>query len=315
MNIANYANESVWFQRYRPKTFDEIVINDTQLEEIKSLVETKRLSHLLIAGPPGTGKTTLAKIIIGALEADSIYINASAERGIDVIREKIVNYSATRSFDGNQKIVHLDEADRLTVDAQLALRSVMESFSSNTIFILTANYPDNIDDAIRSSRCIEIKFDTETNKSNLMAKIAKRCVQILKSENVKFEPEALKEIIKAKYPDFRAIIQTLQKHGSKGSIDNSIIDQVKSTSFEAVIKDLKEKKFKNLLHHVMANIPDPVLFINEFWRQSEKYVAPKSMPYLSVILDDAQERMGKVPNRQLTLIATFVKISAEVEFN
>ncbi|ASV44660.2 replication factor C small subunit [Agrobacterium phage Atu_ph04] len=315
MNITNYANETIWFQRYRPRTFDEIIINETQLQEIKSLVETRKLSHLIIAGPPGTGKTTLAKVIIEALEADSIYINASAERGIDVIREKIVNYSATRSFDGNQKIVHLDEADRLTLDAQLALRAVMESYSTNTIFILTANYPDNIDDAIRSSRCIEIKFDTETNKSNLMARIAKRCVQILKSENVKFEPDALKEIIKAKYPDVRAIVQTLQKYGAKGSIDNSIIDQVKSTSFEAVIKDLKEKKFKNLVHHVMANIPDPSLFVNEFWRQSEKFVAPKSLPYLSVILDDAQERLLKVPNRQLTLVATLTKISAEVEFN
>ncbi|QNH71816.1 clamp loader subunit [Rhizobium phage P9VFCI] len=312
MSIKKLVNETIWSQAYRPQTLADVILPEELREEMSSIVEKKELLHTIFSGRAGTGKTTLAKVIINEIGADYLFLNGSAERGIDVIRHKITNYCASMSLDGNQKIVLFDEADQLTQDAQLALRAVMEEFSSNVTFFLTANFPDRIGDPLRS-RCQEIKFDFSKSKKELMQKMAIRSAKILKNENVEFEKEALIAIVKAKFPDMRSIINSLQQYGTKGKIDNSIVDRVKTTSIDGLFETLRHKRFKDMVKWVLENVSDPVQFVNELWFIGEEKVEPKSLPYYAVFLDDLQDRLTRVPDKNLSVIATLTKIMAEVD--
>ncbi|QIG69726.1 clamp loader subunit DNA polymerase accessory protein [Rhizobium phage RHph_I46] len=311
MSIKKLVNENVWSQAYRPQKLEDVILPDDLREEMKALVE-KDLLHTIFSGRPGIGKTTLAKVIINEIDADYLFLNGSAERGIDVIRNKITNYCASSSLDGKKKIVLFDEADQLTQDAQLALRAVMEDFSSNVTFFMTANFPDRIGDALKS-RCQEIRFDFTKNKVDTMKQMAKRSAMILKNESVEFEKDALIAIVKAKFPDMRSIINSLQTYGSKGKIDSSIIDRVKTTSIDGLFEILRQKRFKDMTKWVLENVNDPVQFVAEMWYIGEEKIEQKSLPYYAVFLDDLQDRLTRVPDKLLSIIATLTKTMADCE--
>lgn len=312
MSIIKDMNEHMWAQAYRPQKLSDVIIPSDLRSDIEGLLK-KGLMHTIFAGLPGIGKTTLAKVICNELDAEVLYLNGSAERGIDVIRNKITTYCSSLSLDDQRKIVLFDEADQLTNDAQLALRAVMEQYSSNTTFFLTANYPDRLDDALLS-RCEVIKFDGNKDKAQMMKSMALRSVAICKNEGVEFDPEAIKAIVKVKYPDMRSIVNSLQKFGSKGKIDASVVEQVKLASVDALFGFLAAKKFKDMVKYVLENVQDTGQFVLEMWHQGEKRVQPKSLPFYAVFLDDLQDRLTRVPDRQLSVIATLTKVMAECEF-
>ncbi|QIG68095.1 clamp loader subunit DNA polymerase accessory protein [Rhizobium phage RHph_Y68] len=311
MSIKKLVNENVWSQAYRPQTLKDTILPADLRLEMEGLVK-KDLLHTIFSGRPGTGKTTLAKVLINEIDADYLFLNGSAERGIDVIRNKITEYCSSMSLDDKKKIVLFDEADQLTQDAQLALRAVMETFSSNVTFFLTANFPDRIGDALKS-RCQEIKFDFSKNKSDVMKQIAMRSAAILKNEGVEFEKDALIAIVKAKYPDVRSVINALQTYGAKGKIDNSIVDRVKTTSIDGLFEILRQKRFKDMTKWVLENVNDPVQFVAELWYIGEEKIEQKSLPYYAVFLDDLQDRLTRVPDKLLSTIATLTKIMADCE--
>jgi len=228
---------TLWCEKYRPKSLDSICLSDETRELLESFKEKKDIPHLLFVSTPGTGKTSTAKIIVNdILKCDYLYINASDENGIDTIRHKIIGFSQTKSFDGGIKVVILDEADSLSGDGARALRNVMEEYSSNTRFILTANYKHRIIDAIRS-RCVLLNFDHN------LSDIAKHCAKILLKERITIPPdqtEAYKSLIKNNFPDFRKIINDLQKYSTSGklNIKNSIVS-------DAFIEELYDLLMKN----------------------------------------------------------------------
>ncbi|AKE44876.1 clamp loader of DNA polymerase [Sinorhizobium phage phiM9] len=313
MEISVLKDEFIWAQKYRPQKLSEVIIPTELRADIEGLLK-KGAMHTIFAGLPGIGKTTLAKVICNELDAEVLYLNGSAERGIDVIRNKITTYCSSLSLDDQKKIVLFDEADQLTNDAQLALRAVMEQYSSNTTFFLTANYPDRLDDALLS-RCEVIKFDGNKDKMQMMKSMALRAVAICKNEGVEFEPEAIKAIVKVKYPDLRSIVNSLQKFGSKGKIDSSVVEQVKLASTDALFTFLAAKKYKDMVKYVLENVTDPGQFVLEMWYQGEKRVQANTLPFYAVHLDDLQDRLTRVPDRQLSIIAALTKIMADVEFN
>lgn len=232
----NFNN--LWVEKYRPKSLSDIVLVEETRSIVNSFKDKKEIPNLLLIGIQGIGKTSLAKIIVNdILGCQYLYINASDENGIDTIRNKVVSFSKTKSFDGGIKVIILDEVDGISLEAQKALRNTMEEYSSNTRFILTGNYKHKIIQALQS-RCQEL------NLIPPLEGIAKRVLTILRSESIKLDDAQKKDLvtlIKKLYPDFRKIINEIQKFSSSGSlaipqlsINNDIIVKI--------VDYIKEKK-------------------------------------------------------------------------
>jgi len=210
-NTEEKVNNSLWVERYRPTTLENYVGNEPLKEKIKFYIESGEIPHLLLYGKAGTGKTTLAKLIVKSIDCDYMIINASDENGVDTIREKIKNFSSSMGFKPF-KILILDEADYLTGPGQAILRNLMETFSGHCRFILTCNYVDKIIPPIQS-RCQSFQIIPPTKKD-----VAVQVSKILKSENVEFDPKDLVPIIDSAYPDIRKVINTCQSNSFKGKL-------------------------------------------------------------------------------------------------
>jgi DNA polymerase III delta prime subunit len=220
----------VWVEKYRPSTIDELIVEEDIKSIVKDFGKNEQIPNLLFVGSPGTGKTSLAKILVhDVLKCNYLYINASDENGIDTIRSKVSNFAQTRSFDGKVKVVILDEADGITAQGQQALRNLMESYSGYTRFILTANFKHKIITPLQS-RCQSLSLKPSVEQA------VKRCFSILKQENIELEDDQKKrfvELVKNFFPDLRKTINELQKSVVDGKlvikhthIDNEIIKTI-----------------------------------------------------------------------------------------
>ena len=224
----------LFVEKYRPRYLDDFVGDNTVRTKIQEYLNTGKLQNLLLFGPAGTGKTSLAKLIVDQLGADHLYINASDERGIDTIRDKIIPFASSIGFNG-LKVVILDESDYLTAQAQATLRNVMESFSASCRFILTCNYLDRIISPLQS-RCMAFGITPPSKKE-----VGQHLLHICECEEIKYTKEDLGQVIITHYPDIRKILNTLQ-----GSLkDNQLIldtKSLKNTDFEnKVVNGLKNK--------------------------------------------------------------------------
>ena len=243
----NNPNTHIWFEKYRPRTIDDIRVPSNVEAFVREAKETENIAHLLFVGKPGIGKTSLAKIIVNdILECQYLYINASDENGIDTIRSKVITFAQTKSLDGKIKVVILDECDGLTQDSQKALRNVMEEHHNTTRFILTANFSHKIINAI-TSRCQT--FDLTVDKNNY----GERLRYILREENIDYRADVIEKIIEKHYPDFRLAINELQKNCSNGKLD--IKDSKESVSFmkNLFVKILKKNACQDIRQFVIEN--------------------------------------------------------------
>lgn len=237
-------------EKYRPRTLEDMV------GFIPSFSIDEDMPHLLLHGGAGTGKTTLAKIIIKMLNANSITLNASSERGIEIVRQKISEFASTQSTNDNIKIVFLDEADSLTADAQTALRNTMETYSRNTRFILTANYVNKIIDPLRS-RCISIKFDNIPK--NL---IVERLEFICKEEKIPYEVEALGKIVDQTGPDMRSAINKIEEMKS-GVLVSKLVNETKLA--ETIFTLIQAKNFMDARQLYLDSHVNPEQFIHDLY--------------------------------------------------
>lgn len=240
-------SHSLLVEKYRPITLDKYVGNEHIKESIKKYLNQNDIQNLIFYGPSGTGKTTLAKLIVKNLDCDHIYINASDERGIETIRDKVSGFASTASFKP-LKVVILDEADFLTIQAQASLRNVIETFSRTTRFILTCNYIERIIDPLQS-RCQTLKVIPPTKVD-----VAKHIAWIMGEENISFEVEDLKTVVNQFYPDLRKCLNTIQlsTQNSRLIIDKTVL--VSSNYMVQVLKELKNAKpsWKNI-RQIVAN--------------------------------------------------------------
>jgi len=236
---------NLWVEKYRPQTLKEYVGNEVIKDKISDYLNQGSIQNLLLHGVAGTGKTTLAKLIANNLNCDLLYINASDERGIDTIREKIIPFASSLGF-GDVKIVILDEADYITPQAQATLRNTMESFSGNTRFILTCNYLERIISPLQS-RCQTLEIKPPSKQD-----VAWRCVDICKEEKVDIDNIALKTIINAYYPDIRKTINTIQ-----GSVVNHVVkldkSSLKDDLNEQIIQALSNKTKLSDIRQLLAD--------------------------------------------------------------
>jgi DNA polymerase III delta prime subunit len=289
-------------EKYRSKTLDEYVGNENVKLTISKYLEQNDIQNLIFYGPAGTGKTTLAKLIVNNLNCDYLYINASDERGIETIRDKVQGFASVASFKP-LKVVILDEADFLTIQAQASLRSVIETFSRSTRFILTCNFVERIIDPLQS-RCQVLKIVPPSMKD-----VACHVASILDKENIQWDKEALGTIVKQFYPDVRKILGTAQL----STIDNALkLDKsilVSNNYIEQVINELKtSKNWKNIRQIITdSNINDYDELFKALYEKASTY-AGGNEGVITIILEEYQYHANFRIDKEINIMACIAKV-------
>jgi replication factor C small subunit len=295
---------TLWVEKYRPDTLENYVGNEDVKSIIDSYLAQNDINHFLFYGSPGCGKTTLAKIIVNNLDCDYLYINASDERGVDTIRDKVQGFASAASF-RPLKVVILDEADFLTINAQASLRNIIETFSRSTRFILTCNYVERIILPLQS-RCKVLKL-VPPSKTD----VAKHVANILTQENITFELSDLKTTINRFYPDLRNILNTCQIFSKKGTL---VLNEEVLTSNVYQIKVIEElskptsKSFNNIRQIIAdSGVNDYDEMFRFLYDEASKY-APGNEGQVSIILSEMQYQSNFRIDKEINLMSTISQI-------
>ena len=237
----------LWVEKYRPNSIDACILPNELKSTFSEIVKDKHIPNLILSGGPGVGKTTVAKAMIEEIGASYMMINGSEESGIDVLRTKIKNFASTVSLEGGRKYIILDEADYLNPQStQPALRGFIEEFHKNCGFILTCNYKNRLIPPLHS-RCSVIDFTIpNSEKIKLAEKFFKRAMNILKEEDIKFEPKVVSEVIMKFFPDWRRVLNELQRYSVSGNIDAGILVNISDVNIKELMHSMKNKEFTNV---------------------------------------------------------------------
>jgi len=307
----------LWVEKYRPQTIDDCVLPDRIKDIFTSISSDGRIPNMILNGGPGMGKTTIAKALCNETGSDYLMINGSEESGIDVLRTKIRDYASSASFDGGRKVVILDEADYLNPQStQPALRSFIEEFEKLCSFILTCNYINRIIEPLHS-RCqiIEFRINKE-EKLSVGSNFGKRLYTILDQEQVDYDKKVVAEVLMKHFPDYRRVLNELQKYSRYGSIDSGILSQVSEVNLSELMKFMKEKQFNEVRKWVVNNLDnDPQKIYRKIYDVASTYVKPQSIPQLVLILADYQHKSAFAADQELNLVACLVEAMVECQFN
>jgi len=306
----------LWVEEYRPKTIDDCILPQSLKTLFTSFVQKGELSNLLLSGTPGIGKTTVAKALCGQLNCDWIMINGSEEGGIDVLRNKIKNFASTVSLSGGKKVVILDEADYLNPQStQPALRGFVEEFHKNCRFILTCNFKNRIIEPLHS-RFSNIEFKVNPkDKPKLASRLFERAVFILKEQNINYEDKVLVELIKKHFPDFRKLINELQRYSVSGTIDAGILVNVSDENLKTLISHLKNKEFSDMRKWVVNNLDnDPVKIFRKMYDTLYSNLEPSTIPHAVLIIADYQYKSAFVADQEINLVACLTELMSQVKF-
>jgi replication factor C small subunit len=300
------SNHSIWTERYRPDTLEGYIGNDVLRAKLEQYITNHDIPHLLFYGTAGTGKTTAAKILVKNIDCDYMFINASDERGIDTVRDKIKGFASTVGFKP-LKIVVLDEADFLGREAQPALRNLMEAYSATTRFILTANYIERIIDPL-VSRTQVYKLTPPSKKE-----AAVRLTEILKTENVDYDTNTVVQIVNAYYPDIRKIINTAQLQTRDGKLHVSVEELIGQDMKLKVVDTLTSNlPLKDKVNQIRKDVADQqVQDFTELYQLLYQYVetyAPNKVPESIIAIAEGLYRDGQVPDREINFVATLYTI-------
>lgn len=306
----------LWVEKYRPRTIAATVLPTSLKKVFQQFVDQDNIPNLLLCGKAGVGKTTVARAMLEQLGCDYIIINGSMNGNIDTLRVEIKNFASTVSFSGGRKYVILDEADYLNANStQPALRNFMEEFSKNCGFILTCNFRNKIIDPLQS-RCSVIDFNIpKEERTKIAGSFYKLACNILEQENVEYEPAVVAEVIKKHFPDWRRVLNELQRYSATGKIDSGILTNLKQDSLKSVIKDMKDKNFTAVRRWVGENSDlDPATFYRELYDTAYDFLEVKSVPQLVLILADYQYKSAFVADQEINTAACLTEIMVECTF-
>ena len=306
----------LWVEHYRPKTIDDCILPASLKTLFQSFIDKGEISNMLFSGTPGVGKTTVAKALCEQMNCDWIMINGSEEGGIDVLRNKIKNFASTVSLSGGKKVVILDEADYLNPQStQPALRGFVEEFHKNCRFILTCNFKNRIIEPLHS-RFSNIEFRINNkDKPKLASQLMDRAVYILKEQNIEYEDKALVGLITKHFPDFRKLINELQRYSVSGAIDAGVLVNISDENLKSLTGHLKAKEFGDMRKWVVNNLDnDPVKIFRKIYDSLNTTLQPETIPHAILIIADYQYKSAFVADQEINLVACLTELMSQVKF-
>ena len=307
----------LWVEKYRPKTIDDCILSDTIKGTLNDLVKEERVPNLMFTGPAGVGKTTVARAICDMTNSDYIIINGSDEgRMIDTLRTKMTQFCSTISLQGGRKVVIIDEADYMNPDSvQPAMRGFIEKFAENCSFIFTCNFKNRIIEPIHS-RCAVVDFTLKKDeKPEIASQFLIRCGNILSEENIEHDKRVVIELINKHFPDFRRVINELQRYGTSGNIDSGILANIGELNLNQLVSALRDKNFHNMRQWVVSNVDnDPATVYRKIYDKLYEVLEKSSIPQAVLIIADYQYKSAFVADQEVNLVACLVELMAECEF-
>ena len=310
-------DEFLWVEKYRPKTIAECILPESIKKTFLEFLEAGEVPNLLLSGPAGCGKTTVAKALCNQLGVDSYVINGSDEgRFLDTVRNA-KNFASTVSLSSvaKHKVIIIDEADNTTSDVQLLLRASIEEFSNNCRFIFTCNYKNKIIEPLHS-RCSVVEFGIQGKlKQELAAKFFGRLVTILEQEKVDADKKVLAELINKHFPDWRRVLNECQRYSVSGKIDSAILATFGDVKTEDLVKQLKTKNFTEVRKWVVQNLDnDPALILRRIYDCMYDSLEPSSIPAAVLIIAKYQYQIAFVADQEINLLAALTELMCECKF-
>ena len=311
-------SDFIWVEKYRPKTIDECILPENIKKTFSDFLNRGEIPNMLLSGPPGVGKTTVAKALCNQLGVDYYVINGSDEgRFLDTVRNSAKNFASTVSLssDARHKVIIIDEADNTTSDVQLLLRASIEEFSNNCRFIFTCNYKNKIIEPLHS-RCAVVEFGIKgKEKPQIQAAFFNRLVSILDGERIETDKKVLIELINKHFPDWRRILNECQRYSVGGKIDSGILVHFSDVKVNDLIKNLKEKDFPQVRKWCVDNLDnDPAVLLRRIYDSLYASLVPSTIPAAVLILAKYQYQIAFVADQEINLLACLTEIMVECEF-
>ena len=311
-------SDFLWVEKYRPKTVQECILPESIKDTFQQFVEKGEIPNLLLSGPAGCGKTTIARALCEQLGADYIIINGSDEgRFLDTVRNQAKNFASTVSLTatGTHKVIIIDEADNTTHDVQLLLRANIEAFYSNCRFIFTCNYKNKIIEPLHSP-CAVVEFSIKgKEKQEIAAEFFKRLNFILDTERCESDKKVLAELINKHFPDWRRVLNECQRYSAGGTIDSAILAEFSDVNVNDLIKKLKAKSFPEVRKWVVSNLDnDPSVLLRRLYDGLLVSLEGPSIAAAVLIIARYQYQIAFVADQEINLLAALTEIMCECEF-
>ena len=311
-------SDFIWVEKYRPKTIDDCILPDNIKKTFKEFLNRGEIPNMLLAGPPGIGKTTVAKALCNELGVDFYVINGSDEgRFLDTVRNNAKNFASTVSLtsEAKHKVIIIDEADNTGNDVQLLLRAFIEEFAGNCRFIFTCNYKNKILEPLHS-RCAVVDFSIRgKEKQQIAASFFQRLNFILEQERVETDKKVLVELINKHFPDWRRVLNECQRYSVSGKIDSGILAVFSDVAVNDLIKNLKEKNFSEVRKWVVANLDnDTSMLLRRIYDSLYDSLEHRSIPAAVLIIAKYQYQIAFVADQEINLLAALTEIMVECEF-
>ena len=311
-------SDFIWVEKYRPQTIDDCILPESIKKTFKDFLNAGEIPNMLLSGPPGVGKTTVAKALCHQLGVDCYVINGSDEgRFLDTVRNNAKNFASTVSLtsQSKHKVIIIDEADNTSNDVQLLLRAFIEEFSNNCRFIFTCNYKNKILEPLHS-RCTVIEFSIKgKEKQEVAHAFFKRINNILEQEKIEYDKKVLAEVINKHFPDWRRVLNECQRYSVSGKIDSGILSTFNDIAVNDLTKNLKEKNFAEVRKWVVDSLDnDTSILLRHIYDALYGTLKNASIPAAVLIIAKYQYQMAFVADQEINLLACLTEIMVECEF-
>ena len=311
-------SDFIWVEKYRPKSIKECILPEATKKTFQEFLNRGEIPNMLLAGPPGIGKTTVAKALCNELGADVYVINGSDEgRFLDTVRNNAKNFASTVSLTATakHKVIIIDEADNTSNDVQLCLRAFIEEFAGNCRFIFTCNYKNKILEPLHS-RCSVVEFGIKgKDRQSIAAQFFKRIQEILDAEGVEYDNKVLVELINKHFPDWRRVLNEVQRYSVSGKIDAGILAHFSDVKVNDLVKKLKEKDFSEVRKWVVSNLDnDTTVLLRRIYDALYDALSNSSIPAAVLVLAKYQYQAAFVADQEINMLACLTEIMVECEF-